>query len=252
MSRLTDRTFTTGVSTTDLIHIVVTGDTSQSSDGSSYKATIQQVIDLITGTTGSSGTSGTNGTSGSNGTSGTSGTSPVNPFPFVYGLFSQTGNSATVSGTTVETSIIDGGVGTLTVPANGFSIGDSFNVTMGGLMTVKPGGDTLTLRIKTGSVVLSDTGPLSLSQVTNDVWQIMISFTVRTIGGPGTASIVTLGNLHVIKTASGTPYSYAFNTLNNTTFDTTSSNTLDITIQWGSNNTTNSIYSDVFLLNKVY
>lgn len=52
MSRLTDRTFTTGVSTTDLIHIVVTGDTSQSSDGSSYKATIQQLIDLIIQTTG--------------------------------------------------------------------------------------------------------------------------------------------------------------------------------------------------------
>jgi hypothetical protein len=51
MSRLTDRTFTTGVSTTDLIHIVVTGDTSQSSDGSSYKATIQQVLNLFTGTT---------------------------------------------------------------------------------------------------------------------------------------------------------------------------------------------------------
>lgn len=51
MSRLTDITFTTGVSTTDLIHIVVTGDTSQSSDGSSYKATIQQVLNLFTGTT---------------------------------------------------------------------------------------------------------------------------------------------------------------------------------------------------------
>lgn len=52
MSRLTDRTFTTGVSTTDLIHIVVTGDTSQSSDGSSYKATIQQLTDIIVETTG--------------------------------------------------------------------------------------------------------------------------------------------------------------------------------------------------------
>lgn len=52
MSRLTDRTFTTGVSATDLVHIVVTGDTSQSSDGSSYKATLQQLTDLIVQTTG--------------------------------------------------------------------------------------------------------------------------------------------------------------------------------------------------------
>jgi len=78
MSRLTDRTFTTGVSTTDLIHIVVTGDTSQSSDGSSYKATIQQVLNLFTGTTGSSGTSGTNGTNGTSGVNGTSGTNGTN------------------------------------------------------------------------------------------------------------------------------------------------------------------------------
>ena len=36
------------------------------------------------------------------------------------------GDSVVVSGTTSETSIIGGGVGTLTVPANGFSVGDSF------------------------------------------------------------------------------------------------------------------------------
>jgi hypothetical protein len=37
-----------------------------------------------------------------------------------FGLFSQTGNSAPITGTTVETTLINGGVGTLTVPANSF------------------------------------------------------------------------------------------------------------------------------------
>ena len=50
--------------------------------------------------------------------------STLSPFPTVYGLFSQTGNSVTVSGTTSETTIVGSGIGTLTVPANGFSIGD--------------------------------------------------------------------------------------------------------------------------------
>ena len=56
MAFLTDRTLTTGVSTNDLIHIVITGDTSQNPAGSSYKATMGQVLDLINPTTLTGGT----------------------------------------------------------------------------------------------------------------------------------------------------------------------------------------------------
>jgi hypothetical protein len=45
--RLTDRILASGVSLTDLIHIVITGDTSQSPEGSSYKASISQVKSLF-------------------------------------------------------------------------------------------------------------------------------------------------------------------------------------------------------------
>jgi hypothetical protein len=48
MAFLTDRSLATGVTLQDLIHIVITGDTSQGNpDGSSYKATIGQVSDAI-------------------------------------------------------------------------------------------------------------------------------------------------------------------------------------------------------------
>lgn len=47
MPTLTSRNLATGVTKTDFIHIVITGDTSQSVDGSSYKATISQVQDNI-------------------------------------------------------------------------------------------------------------------------------------------------------------------------------------------------------------
>lgn len=66
--KLTDRDLASGVTLTDLVHIVITGDTSQSSAGSSYKATIQQISDVIgggggtfTGGTVSGATSFTNG-----------------------------------------------------------------------------------------------------------------------------------------------------------------------------------------------
>ena len=47
MAFLTDRTLATGVTLDSLIHIVNTGDTSQNPAGSSYKATISQVTDLV-------------------------------------------------------------------------------------------------------------------------------------------------------------------------------------------------------------
>jgi hypothetical protein len=47
--KLTDRQLASGVTLTDLVHIVITGDTSQSSVGLSYKATIQQISDVIGG-----------------------------------------------------------------------------------------------------------------------------------------------------------------------------------------------------------
>ncbi len=176
------------------------------------------------------------------------------PGPTVYGLFAQTGNSVTATATT-QTSLIDGGVGSLSVPANGFSVGDSFRADFGGLISVKPGGDTIRIRVTSnaGAITLADTGNLSVAAINPaDVWNLVLNFTVRQIGGPGTASIVTLGNLHVVKTSSGTPYSYGFNVVNQSTFNTTISNQLDVTVAWGSTNAANTMYSDIFVLNKIY
>ena len=50
MATLTSRTLATGASLNDLIHIVITGDTSQSASGSSYKASINQLLPLFGGT----------------------------------------------------------------------------------------------------------------------------------------------------------------------------------------------------------
>lgn len=168
-----------------------------------------------------------------------------------YGLFAQTSNSTPVTATTAQESLIDGGVGTLSVGANQFSVGDSFVAILGGYMSAK-NNDTITIRVKAGSVVLADSGGLSLPAITNQVWNLNLNFTVRAIGSAGVASIVTVGEYHVLKLASGTQEGFGFNSLNNTTFDTTISNTLDITVQWSSDSILNSIYSTLFILNKIY
>lgn len=178
-------------------------------------------------------------------------TIPGVPSSNAYGLFSQTANSPTITATTSELTLIDGGVGTLTVPANGFSVGDSFRVDMGGVMSAQ-NNNTIRIKLKTGSVILGDSGTLTMPAITNQVWMLSVNFTVRSIGAAGVASIVTLAQFHILKAASGTQQGFAWNTVNSTTFDTTISNTLDITAQFSSNSANNSIYSDIFTLVKIY
>ena len=168
-----------------------------------------------------------------------------------YGLFAQTDDSTPITGTTAELSLINGGIGTLSVPANGFQIGDSFRADFGGLLSSK-NNDTIRIRIKAGSVILADSGTQTMSTAVNDVWQFSINFTVRTLGVAGVASIVSLGVFHTTKQSNGAPQGFAFNTVNSTTFDTTISNTLDVTAQFSSDSALNSIYTDIFVLNKIY
>jgi len=168
------------------------------------------------------------------------------------GLFAQTANSSDITGTTVETSIVNGGVGSLSIPANGFLVGDSFTAVGAGVMNAA-NNQTIRIRVKAGSIVLLDSGVQSLTNsIINDVWSLDVNFTIRQIGGAGVASIVSLGTFHYTKTNNGNVEGFSFNVINNTTFDTTVSNILNITVQWGSNNAGNSIYSDIFVLNKTY
>jgi hypothetical protein len=169
----------------------------------------------------------------------------------VYGLFSQTTDSVPIGNTTTEQTIIDGGIGTLSVPANGFKVGDSFRADLGGYITTS-NNHTLTIRTKTGSVILSTSGSQTFPTTSNEIWSLSLNFTIRAIGVAGVASIVTLGNFLHIKTSNGTTEGFSFNTVNNTTFDTTIANTLDITAQWGQVSATDSIYTDTFILNKIF
>jgi hypothetical protein len=168
------------------------------------------------------------------------------------GLFAQTANSTIITNTTVESSLINGGVGTLSVPANGFQIGDSFRAIFGGVVNAD-NNENITIRVKAGSIVLLDSGLQDLgSSVINDVWSLNIDFTIRALGAAGVASIVTLGSFHYTKTNNASVQGFAFNTVNNTTFDTTILNVLDVTAQWQYASTGNNIYSDIFILNKTY
>jgi len=174
------------------------------------------------------------------------------PESTVYGLYAQTGTSVAVSATTVESTLINNGIGTITVPANGFQVGDSFNgVLIGHLSCV--GTATLQIRIKTTTgVLLADTGVISMNTATNKHWKLDVNFTIRQLGVASVGSIAS-GGLFSYTKNSGTNFEGTnFSIINNTTFDTTISNTLLVTAEWNTNNAGNSIYSEIFTLNKIY
>ena len=168
-----------------------------------------------------------------------------------YGLYAQTSNSAIITRTTDERSLIGVGVGYLSVPANAFQIGDSFVANLFGHITCV-GTATIRIRVKTGSVILGDTGVIPLDVTTNKHWNFEAGFTIRSLGIASVGAIVSSGVFNYIKNSGLNFEGSNFVLENNTTFDTTILNTLDITAEWNTNNVGNSIYSDMLVLNKTY
>lgn len=175
-----------------------------------------------------------------------------NPSGYLSRLYTQTNSSTPVTATAAEGSLLDGGLGTLTIPANGFQVGDSFKgVLIGHLSCV--GTATLQIRVKTASgIPLADTGVMAMNLTTAKHWKLDVDFTVRTLGAATVASIASGGLFAYTKNSGFNFEGVNFSIVNNTTFDTTISNTLVVTAQWNTNNAGNSIYSEIFTLQKTY
>jgi len=168
-----------------------------------------------------------------------------------YGLYSQIANSTPITATTSELSLIGTGIGTLSVPADGFEVGDSFVAKLYGHISCV-GTATIDIKIKSGSVILANTGIIALDVTTNKHWCIEVNFTIRALGIAGVGSIVSGGLFSYIKNSGLNFEGVNFSIINDTTFNTTILNNLDVTAQWNTNNAGNNIYSEFFVLNKIY
>lgn len=167
----------------------------------------------------------------------------------LYGLYAQTVQSATIN-TAPEQSIVGTGIGTLSVPANAFVVGDSFHGKLGGLINATGGGgrSELILKIITGTTVLASTGVFDLDNATNQGWECELDFTIAAIGSTGT--ICTNGNFAYTKNGSRQVFGYIFQDV--TAINTTVTNTLDITVEWNVLNGGDDIYSANFVLYKTF
>jgi len=162
------------------------------------------------------------------------------------GFFAQTVQGPTVTNTTTESDILGAGVGTLSVPANTFNLGDCFHVKTGGIISAQ-NGDGLIIRIKNGLNVLASTGVISLQAVTGLPFEIEIDFTLRSIGPTG--QIFTNGNFAYNRNV-GSLEGFVFSDLQN--IDTTVLSTLMITVEWQQAKTQDIIFTDMANLYKTF
>jgi len=167
------------------------------------------------------------------------------------GLFSQTEDGPTVANTTDELTIIGNGEGSLSVPANGFAVGNTFRAYIEGDLSSLNNAE-LTINIRDNGNILATTGPMVLVSTSGNYYYLDVNFVVRQIGAAGTAQLMTSGMFQYTKTSNNTPEVIGFNNLNSTTFNTTTDSTLNITAQWNTADAANSIGAHMLTLQRIF
>ena len=168
------------------------------------------------------------------------------------GIYSQIADTADIVNTTTETTLLNtaSSVGSVTVGANQFSVGDSFRLIMKGIITSN-NGVTLDVDLTPGTastVTLS----ITLPSLSSRIWEYEAIFTIRALGAAGVAEIIMTADFGFTRTDGSSYEYYTSRVRDNTNFDTTASNTLDITAQWSAADPGNSIGTYTAILEKIY
>jgi len=170
------------------------------------------------------------------------------------GLSAATANGVIITATTTEQSLLPASyVGNRLAPANTFKQGDSFTAVLAGNFSSN-NGDTLTLRLKGGPTatdILSSI-VIPLNNSSGVYFEIEIDFLVRQIGGPTVADLAINYDFSYNQASGGNFQGQRLCEINNSTFDTTISNLLDITAQFSSTSSSNSIETLLSTLGKTY
>lgn len=157
--------------------------------------------------------------------------------PTIIG-YTQT-SSSTVANTTNETTLLTSGVGSLTLPANYLTVGKTISVKVSGRHSAvaNPG---INIRIKLGTTTVLTTGLVASGNSTNDYFEVTGYITCRTVGSSGTV----WGDGFYVETGGGTGRFSMANT-STTTINTTVAQTIDVTAQWDTASTSDTLTSDI-------
>jgi hypothetical protein len=159
-------------------------------------------------------------------------------------------NTTTLASSTTETDISGSGQGTLTLPANFFSTsGKTLRIKVWGYYGTDVSAPTIRIKIKFGSTVILDTGAqTATASVTNQGWDVEGLITCRTAGASGTVIAQGLARL---STSAIAAVLWDMETTGTTTIDTTATQAVTISWQWGTNHANNTASNSNMLLEAV-
>ena len=159
--------------------------------------------------------------------------------------FSQT-TTGTVTGTGSETTLISTGAGNLTIPASAWTVGKSYKVTVYGVYSTDSDNPAnITLRLKLGSVTIASSGAIFLGSGKSNVpFTVQATFVCRSTGSSGT--VFTFGD--VTRDGNVDPINNGTST---STINTTTGQTLDVTVQLSDTSSGNTISAIIVTLEAI-
>ncbi len=152
----------------------------------------------------------------------------------VGNLFCQTA-TGTIANSTTETAISSTGVGSLTLPANFFVAGKTIRICGRGYHS-SASAPTIRIKVKFGSTVILDTTAVTSGNDTNAMIEIAGDITCRTTGASGT--VFAQGQYHEFGSS---PNAFQMVNTATVTVDTTASQAITVTAQWGTASASNTI-----------
>jgi len=156
-------------------------------------------------------------------------------------IFTQTGDQ-TIGNTTTETTLINGGVGTLTLPANFLIVGKAIRVRIRGIIS-NTGTPNFTVKAKLGSTVIATSGLVTMSKnITDKYFDCEVLLTCRTTGASGT--VIGTGKFEHDATGNQAE-TYGIITTSAVTVATTASQAINITFEWGTADVANTLTTQV-------
>lgn len=159
-------------------------------------------------------------------------------------LFVQT-DTVTVANTTTETALSGTGVGSLVLPANFLIIGRTIRIRGFGYHS-STGNPTVTFRVKLGSTTVGTVTGTG-GNGTNDGFEFDGVLTCRTTGASGT--VQPQGKYQELHPSGLIEGGGSTSTV---TIDTTVSQTISLTFQWGTANAGNTISLTNFIVERLY
>lgn len=170
------------------------------------------------------------------------------------GLWLAIGAGSAITNSIVETNLIGSmaSIGSLSVSANTFTV-SSYNLNVSGSFASK-NGDTITVRFYAGPAAstLLDTMVVPMVGTTGSSFELETDFDIQIIGTTGVAQIAINKELTYQDSGLSVIKGFRISTTNNTTFDTTVLNFLNVTVQYSAADIANSIQATRAVLTKIY